>query len=644
MIRHIAEVLELKSPFIERNINLSNGIQACDIWTRGADNFYFAPHHHRNSWGLPFEAAVKINGSWLEVGPHSRKNILWKQQEIKFKVVNVNILPGESSDIAEVACSPVTANAPEIEVSIIYEIGKQLPFLRKSVKVKNISESSLTVNNICPEIMYQTRVERNIKIFHDYRMETRAEVPLYQGYVHFQFPEDIDYELGPGEVVESFNLYEIFVSDDPQAASIWQSKVLKHLAPWAAAGNKIKFQISNVKPENNQNALDQIKELVNQCAEIGIEQISFFVNQIWENIGDYEIRRDIFPKGENDLKALFDYIHSKDIEVGVYCSYSIAWHDSKVRKKHLDWECRDKDGRSFDPGTFGNMCFLSAWGSFILNKFDWILDKLGVDYLDFDGPTDIPCYADSHDHSSLGDYYYKSWLWEKKLFSRLNERNVNFTIPRGINYILMGAHAIPGGYTEEDFCHSSGIQLLTNYRAGMASCRSERPAWASWGFLAVGDYHGNSIEYSEEEPLLLSHGLASLLGYGNSSFITGNRCYPGAKTKEVFHKWIEFYRQNREILNGDSLVLAVPDGKNVDGIIYFAENQALAVFFNPSDKLISRNVLIPLRFTGISTQSEFVLEDGCSSLNLETDSYGNAMFKVELEAYKIKICTFKKRK
>ncbi len=573
-----------------------------ELWTRGSTNMNWMPHHHKTCWGTPFEGAVKIGGEWWELVLGKRGNHLWPEPDKTIEFTGHAL--GEDHHEKQLELKGM---GDGFEITIRYATSCKLPYLSKQLIVRNTGTEPIIIDNLAPEIIYRVRLNRNLHMLSDYPQDVMREDDIYAGYVRCCFPDDIGHELLPGESVSSFRLIEFFSGDDRHDTAIWRSRVLRHFAPWAVAGNKVKFQFSGFSVPAGQNPVAALKAEIDKCAEAGIEQLSFFVDQIWTNIGDYQLRPELFPNGKKDLIEILSYIKSRNMEAGVYCSYAIAHEGTNARELHRDWECRNLDGNTFDPPTFGNMCVLSKWGEYILAVFDYLTLDLGFNYLDFDGPTDIPCHADGHDHKSLGEYRYRTWRWEYQLFNTLKSRNVSFTIPRDESYILMGAAKICGGYSEEDFCHSSGEALVTNYRSGMAFSRPVRPAWMCWGFLSLDQYHGNGVNYSADNLFPLEYGLAGLLGYGNGGFITGCECGNCPEAVQVLRRWSDIFKQYRELFSGESLILANPDGQNPDGIAFYHGSQILAVIFNSDTRKHSRTFSIPAKYRGNQFDSTEIL-------------------------------------
>ena len=329
--------INIKSTFLEREVDLTSGPHSCALFTKSPDDAFFKASHHKENWGIPFEAAIKINDKWEQIGIFKQKNVLWKDKISVFDIISASIVIKDDKKQYKLFCQSSRNDLKGIEVIINYEVSDRLPYMKKQVTVNNNSPNEIILQNICVELIYSSRIGRNIIIQHDYRQDICDRNRHYIGYHDCQFPDDIDFVLKSEHSIDSFNVYEIFVPDDECGQGVWLGRVLKHLAPWAASPSVI-FQCSGIEPHDGKNGIKLFEKIIKQCSETGVEMIMFFLDQIWTNTGDYQIRKDIFQNGEDDLKQLIEYIHFMGMKAGVYCSYSIALHDSEVRKKHLDWE------------------------------------------------------------------------------------------------------------------------------------------------------------------------------------------------------------------------------------------------------------------------------------------------------------------
>ncbi len=634
-----ADAILLQSPYLKRNIQLADGPFSCDIFVQPPGIGAPMPLHLDTGWGLPFEAAVQIDGVWHFCGVKHQHSVLWESLTNDFQQVSVEKKSGLLGDCAELLMASPSLG---ITLAIEYEVSDTLPVMRKSVKVVNNSGKPVKIDNLCPEIIYRSRTGHLLHFLHDYRHEVEGHERFFAGYCDFRFPGTVDVELQPVETIACFNLYELFLPESQVSQRVWRSRVMRALVPWALESRETTFQFSGVVP-GKQAGFEPFIPVLQECAAAGFEKIMFFWDQLFTNTGDYEPRKEFFPQGMEDMASFFGCIRQLGMKIGIYASYSIALPESRVRLEHPDWECCDENGITFDPGAFGNMCFLSGWGNYIREKFD-ILCDMGVAEIQIDGPTDIPCWRKGHNHTSQGNYHYRNWQWEKELFAHLRERGVAFTIPRGPSYLLMGASAIPGGYKEEDFCHSSNRDLLRNYRASMSGARDLLPAWSVWGFLATGNYHGHKIDVCESDPDLFEQGLASLFGCGQNRAISGNMLSAGPETFAIIRRWVSLFKEFRHIFNGDVVNAGVPWEDAADGFLFLnrEKEEALAVLINAGDTDFSRNILFPLHYGNLSGKVTVtgILGENRETYDAEADEAGQLFLRVNIPAGKVKLLHF----
>ncbi len=612
-------ILEITTPFLRRKIELSSGPATSEIYIcpPGADAE--RPLHHLNG-GLPLEAAVKIDGQWLFCG-----------RDGTFRVTGCHKKTGK---LGEQAIVHTIAEKIGLEADIIYEVSETVPLLHKMVRVRNISNRDIMLENIAVEVMYPGLAGRMLHFMDDFRLETRGEGRLSFGLLDFLFPDDIDWTLAPGEEVESFRFYEYFSTETEGDYTISTNRVLKLLAPWALTASETSFQVSGVEPDPKHPGIASFFPMLDACSNAGLEKVIFFFGQLFTNTGDYQLRRDFFPGGEDDLHRLVQAIHDRGMRAGIYASYAIAWRESEICREHDDWQCRDAAGNTFDPGACGNMCFLSGWGDYIKGQFRRLMDA-GFDEFQLDGPTDIPCTCTDHEHGGPGNYQYRNWLWERELFALFRKQGVSFTIPRfDCSFLLLGAAAVPGGYLEEDFCHTEGRQLLNNYRASICAGRRKIPGWCTWGFLAVGNYHGHRILADEDHPDIYEHGLASLFGYGQMRSISGAVPCFGPVTAAILADWVAWVKCNRPILQGDFIPLRAPDGKSVEAVFFAeqAKRQGVLILLNPTAETKHIQLLLPLKRLGLSAADS--IEYG--EQKLEMDDEGFALVTEELAPLEVK--------
>jgi hypothetical protein len=104
-----------------------------------------------------------------------------------------------------------------------------------------------------------------------------------------------------------------------------------------------------------------------------------------------------------------------------------------------------------------------------------------------------------------------------------------------------------------------------------------------------------------------------LLGAGVQATWRGTRLYDTEETQLAVKKWVDFYKRYRAILNSDIVHLRRPDGRDWDGILHVnpkLEIRGLAMIYNPLNEEITREIRLPLYYTGFSEMAHIQQEDG----------------------------------
>jgi hypothetical protein len=104
-----------------------------------------------------------------------------------------------------------------------------------------------------------------------------------------------------------------------------------------------------------------------------------------------------------------------------------------------------------------------------------------------------------------------------------------------------------------------------------------------------------------------------LLGAGVQATWRGTRLFDTEETRLTVKKWVDFYQHYRAILNSDIVHLRRPDGRDWDGILHVnpkLEIRGMAMIYNPLDEEITRQIRLPLYYTGLSEKAHIQQEDG----------------------------------
>ena len=182
-----------------------------------------------------------------------------------------------------------------------------------------------------------------------------------------------------------------------------------------------------------------VMELAKAAADAGMKE--FIIDDGWaDNYGDWIIDKTKFPNG---LKPIFDYIKSLGMKPGMWVSVGSASPDSKVYKTHPDWFVLDANQQPAnlheDDLKMRTACFGTPWRGFIKDVLLKLALEYGLEYLKLDftvvtstyrfGNKVTGCYAANHQghkdhHESLSTNYEAVW----KLFDELHAAKPNLFI------------------------------------------------------------------------------------------------------------------------------------------------------------------------------------------------------------------------
>ena len=182
-----------------------------------------------------------------------------------------------------------------------------------------------------------------------------------------------------------------------------------------------------------------VMELAKAAADAGMKE--FIIDDGWsDNYGDWVIDKQKFPNG---LKPVFDYIKSLGMKPGLWVSVGSASPDSKVYQAHPEWFVLDE---KLNPANLHEYdlkmrtaCFGTGWKEYIKSVLMKLSVEYGLEYLKLDfaavtspyrfGSKESGCYATNHaghkDHNeSLFTNYEAVW----QLFDELHAAKPNLFI------------------------------------------------------------------------------------------------------------------------------------------------------------------------------------------------------------------------
>lgn len=587
--------------------------------------FTFAPNE------LPFEASVAIDGREGKITANDKPEL---KIASSFRLEKYALEPTGSGKRLDISFLPLEgAGIPDVRVILRHELADDQPFMIKWMTVENLSNRAVMWNGATVEVL---RTAQHSWIEDDYCTGTASASPDMPGWTFYKFPLGPDIPLNPGEKKESFKVYELFPNAELFAEAVARNRMLRTVAPWTKT--QAIFQMwSGCK------SVEEMFPIVDDAADLGVEAVGFFVGQWETQVGDFALKKDVFPGGEKDLKRLVDYAHAKGLKFILYTGMCIAWESSETTQSHPEWQFLSEGGFRYSAGAHGNMCLAGPWGDYYRANIFRLVEKCGIDGWQTDGPYyGTICHQTGHYHKTPSSAQYLNWQYEKKFYEDCRERGLLIQTPQSWRALLHGARQIPGGYTEEDQVALEGLNLVATFRSRLFDSMLLFPPTVRWSFISIDRYHGKRM-YAEDAPeelrrAMFEHSIAGCFGYGHAGHILARKLYRSEEEKKVFRKWIGFYKTYRSLIEHSSLPLLRPDGRHADGVFHFnpgAEGmKGVIVAFNPSGSPQKVHFTVPMGYAGIMGTA-YAGPAGEAIIPVDVDDRRNGIITIKLKPYEV---------
>lgn len=539
-----------------------------------------------------------------------------------------------------------------ITVKVHYEVYDGIPLISKWLELFNQSGQPLKLQQVANEILAtpeeesavvgsvtKMQVPHGIYIESNYAFNNSMKASLSDQTTHWKtdstYTSQVNYDLqtpcvlevyptvpvgiimADGERFESVRTYELLLDGyDRERNGIARRRFYRTIAPWTTE-NPIFMHLVSTDPV-------KVKAIIDQCAATGYEGVilSFGSGLNMEDTSAANIAK---------FRALADYAHSRQVMLGGYSLFSsrrISDEDDVINP------ATGKPGGAF----FGNApCLGSKWGLGYLAKIKHFISAAGFDIFENDGPYpgDVCASTNHPGHTGLDDSQWKQMQLQKGLYHWLNERGVYVNAPDW--YFLDGTNKIALGYREVNFSLPRAEQLILN-RQNIFDGTWEKTPSMSWGFVPLSEYQGGGAA-ATLEPLndhldAYEQLMAQYYGAGVQACYRGPRLYDTDATKTVVKNMISWYRKYRDILNADVIHLRRADGRDWDGIMHVSAalpQKALVMLYNPTNKPITREVALPLYYTGLTKQVSIREKEGAKKTYMLDRNY-NAHVKVDIPA------------
>lgn len=533
-----------------------------------------------------------------------------------------------------------------IEVKVNYEIYQGIPVMTKWLEVINHSDKQVTLNAMECEIiaMNQDQVNR-IHIESDYSFALANADLRGSALMHFAgIPEpyhvgssttfwDIDKEyntwashnqaedrflgfphhnlllsrlpIGPNTIITKDSPFKSFItfellqdSDDNERKSLAHRRMYKKLAP----------QVTESLLAAGISSHDEtvLKGFIDQMAEIGMEQLDIMA---WPGVSHDNLDSTYVKHWRN----IAGYARQRGIVMGGY-ELQVA---SRGRGKEVD--CIDpKTGKN--GSLFGqSVCIASSWKDSYYNKMWEFFDKTGFMTYNMDGPYHgDPCASKEHPyHTGLEDSQWQQWSTQVGVIHELQKRGMYIPIPDW--YFLNGQCSTGMGYREASANLTPQQQLLLGRQYIYDGTWHKIPTMG-WMTLQLVGFYTNDPRVGLE-PLCKNldryeSQLIQFLGSGCHLTIRGNRLYDTPETKQLVSKWVNWFKEYRDILTADIIHVSRPNGRDLDCMMHanpFIKHKGMVIVFNPTDRVIEKELCLPLYYTGLKDKTTITDGNGNST-------------------------------
>ena len=287
---------------------------------------------------------------------------------------------------------------------------------------------------------------------------------------------------------------------------------------------------------------------------------------------------------------------------------------------------------------FGNSpCLESQWGRDYFDKLYTFYRKTGFTLLEHDGsyPGDVCLSTEHPGHSGYEDSQWNQWRKISDFYKFCREEGVFLNVPDF--YYLAGSNKCGMGYRETNWSLPRAQQVIHTRQNIFDGTWAKTPSMG-WMFVPLTQYHGGG-QAATIEPLKdhLRHYelmMASNLGAGVQACYRGPRLYDAEQTKQLVKKWVDWYKKHRRILESDIIHLRRADGKDLDYWLHVdpaGQEKGLLMVFNPLDTRVSKQIHVPLYYTGLDKIAKVSERDGSSKQVQLARNYGVSL-DVDLDA------------
>lgn len=521
------------------------------------------------------------------------------------------------------------SHAPDVVVSVHYELYDGLPAISKWIVVRNNGPEPVTVDRITEEelavveqanwVEYREgvampkpdylHVETDFAFGgFEHENANRHVVhwrtdPLYDTQVNYlrQTPCLLVCEptYGPAQTIEpqdqfeGFRVFElVYDSADRERCGLALRRMYRTIAPWVTENPLTHHLLSN-NPE-------QVRRAIDQAVEVGFEAIILSFGS-----GFNMESRD--AEYLEQWKQVADYAESRGIDLGSYSLFS----SRNVGKEHM---IVSPEGQ--EPTHGQCPAVTSAWGQQWLATIRDFHRITGFDVFENDGPYpgDVDVTARLPLQKGVNDSRWVQWRHTAGLYRWLREEGVYIDAPD--YYYLNGSNKCGMGYREVNWSLPRADQVIHTRQNIYDGTWTKTPSMG-WMFVPLTQYHGGGAA-ATVEPLSehLDHYeriMLSNLGMGVQAHYRGPRLFDTEETREMVARNVVWFKKYRDILEADVIHGRRADGQDIDWVLHADPELAtpgMLCVYNPAQQEIKRELLVNLYYTGLSDKAKVTSADG----------------------------------
>jgi hypothetical protein len=552
----------------------------------------------------------------------------------------------------------------DIEVKVNYEIYDGIPVISKWMEVTNSNDENVRLNSFESEVLAITQDQVNrIHVESDYsfalvnwdkdgsgllhfvgepkpyqagQSTTKWVVdPEYHTWATQNAAEDIFLDfphrnlllsklpMGPDVMINREDTFTSNVtfellndSDDRERQSLGVRRMYKKLAPQVTE--------SLIGASITSHDETKLKFLIDQMYDLGMEKLTI---DPWPGISYDNMDEDYL----SHWKKIGQYAKERGIVM--------AGYELQVASRGRGAEVDCIDPVSGNPGTmFGqSVCIASKWQDDYYPKMWRFYEESGFMVYSADGPYhgDACGSAIHKHHRGLEDSQWEQWKVQVDVIHEAQRRGMNVPLPDW--YFLNGQSSTGMGYREATANLSPEQQLLLGRQYIYDGTWYKLPTMGWMTLQLVGFYTNDlrvGLEPLSENIKRYEQQLIQYLASGCQLTIRGNRMYDTPETKAIVSKWLNWFKEYRDILTSDIIHVSRPTGRDLDCMMHvnpFIDKKGMVIVFNPTDREIEKELKLPLYYSGLK-ENVIVKKEGGDPVRHDLNEKSELLLPVKVKA------------